>query len=260
MNYFIEGLQGSGKSTLLGKLSEIKADCKVFKEGDYSPIELAWCAYLTEQQYKMTAEKYPELRRKIEELTFIEDDRRIVCYTKIPATDSEFYKDFEQFEIYNGRVPYEEFKNIILARYHKWQGNNCFFECSLFQNIIEDMILFRQASDDEIIGFYKDVKKALEGREYRIMYLECENIKANLDVIRKERCDENGNELWFPMLCGFFNDSPYAVAHGSKDEEGILLHLDHRQKLELRICREVFSDNSVILRSKSYTDSDLIGS
>lgn len=260
MNHFIEGLQGSGKSTLLGKMSELHPDCIVIREGDYNPVELAWCAYMTEAQYSEMLEKYPELRSEIGNKTFSEDDRRVVCYTQIHTDNNKFYKELEQYEIYNGRVSYEDFKRIVLTRFNNWRGKDTIFECSLFQNIIEDMILFRQASDEEIIDFYKNIRKALDVKAMRIVYLKAENIKQSIDIIRKERSDGNGNELWFPMLCGFFNDSPYAKSKGVKDEEGILAHLAHRQELELRICREVFSDNSVILRSKSYTDSDLIGS
>ena len=43
VNYFVEGLQGSGKSTLVKRLSERLPDHKAFHEGDYSPVELAWC-------------------------------------------------------------------------------------------------------------------------------------------------------------------------------------------------------------------------
>ena len=50
MNYFIEGLQGSGKSTLVEKLSKKYPACTAFREGDYSPIELAWCAYVTKEK------------------------------------------------------------------------------------------------------------------------------------------------------------------------------------------------------------------
>ena len=42
-NYFIEGLQGAGKSTLVQKLSAHLPEHTVFREGDYSPVELAWC-------------------------------------------------------------------------------------------------------------------------------------------------------------------------------------------------------------------------
>ena len=56
MTYFIEGLQGSGKSTLVARLSERLPEHKVFREGDYSPVELAWCAYLTEEEYEKIGE------------------------------------------------------------------------------------------------------------------------------------------------------------------------------------------------------------
>ena len=55
MNYFVEGLQGSGKSTLVNRLSERHPDCLPIREGEYSPVELAWCAWLEESEYQDTA-------------------------------------------------------------------------------------------------------------------------------------------------------------------------------------------------------------
>ena len=46
-NFFIEGLQGAGKTTFVQRLSDELKDYTVFREGDYSPVELAWCAYVT---------------------------------------------------------------------------------------------------------------------------------------------------------------------------------------------------------------------
>ena len=154
MNYFIEGLQGSGKSTLVRKLSERHSDYTAIREGEYSPVELSWCAYMDETAYHGILEKYPDLRQSIEEKTFSEGDRKIVCYTKIKTANRGFYNDLEQYEIYNNRVSYDEFKSIVLSRYGAWNQDNMIFECSLFQNIVEDMILFRCASDDEIMEFY----------------------------------------------------------------------------------------------------------
>ena len=74
MNYFIEGIQGAGKSTLVGKLSEMKPDHKVFREGDYNPVELAWCAYVREEKYREILEKYASIRSEIEEKSHAEDD------------------------------------------------------------------------------------------------------------------------------------------------------------------------------------------
>ena len=63
MNYFVEGLQGSGKSTLIKKLSERYPAYTTFREGDYSPIELAWCARVTKDKYAEILEKYNNITR-----------------------------------------------------------------------------------------------------------------------------------------------------------------------------------------------------
>lgn len=258
MVYFVEGLQGSGKSTMVSKLAEICTGHEVFREGDYSPTELAWCAYVDEDVCRDILGKYPELSRRLAENIFSEGGKRIVCYTKIHTDNTEFYKELERFEIYNGRIPQEDFEKIVLGRYERWNGGNQIFECSLFQNIIEDMTLFRDLPDDEIIAFFRRVKSALAGKAFRIVYLETADIPASIGVIRKERSDAAGNELWFPMLMDFFNNSPYAAARGISGETALYEHLAHRQALELRICREVFPDETKILPSKQFGGEDMI--
>ena len=257
MNYFIEGLQGSGKSTLVRKLSELHSDYTAVREGEYSPVELSWCAYMDETAYHVILEKYPDLRQSIEEKTFSEGDRKIVCYTKIKTANRGFHKDLEQYEIYNNRVSYDDFKSIVLSRYRAWNQDNMIFECSLFQNIVEDMILFRCASDDEIMEFYQDIRNMLHGKNYHVIYLKTDDIRGNLEVIRKERSDDKGNEIWFPLMLGFFNDSPFAKKNGLMGEASLVNHFRHRQNLELRICEEVFANNYTVVLSKAYTDTNL---
>jgi len=257
MNWFVEGLQGSGKSTLTGKLSEKYSDHKVFREGDYNPVELAWCAYVTEAKYEEILDKYKELRQKIEEKSFKEGDRRVICYTQILTDVPGFHKDLEQYEIYNNRVSKEDFKRIIFERYRKWSGDKMILECSLFQNIVEDMILFQNASDQEILSFYEELGKVLADKELHIMYLESDNVAGNINVIRKERSDDQGNEMWFPLMLGYFNESPFAKANGVSGEDAMIEHFVHRQELELRICREIFPGRYTVLKSKNYADSEL---
>ena len=258
MNYFIEGLQGSGKSTLVRKLSDICPGYTAVREGEYSPVELSWCAYVDEEKYHRILEKYPGLGPRIRENTYPEGDRRIICYTKIVTEDRDFYRDLEQDEIYNGRVPFDAFRSIVLERYRKWDSDRMIFECSLFQNIVEDMILYRQARDEDILSFYKQIREELKGKEYRIVYLKASDIRGNLETIRKERSDEHGHELWFPMMLGFFNNCPYAESRCLKGEEDLIRHFIHRQALELRLCKEVFQDRSIILESKNYSEGDIL--
>ena len=258
MNYFVEGLQGSGKSTLVQKLSEMNPGYTAVREGEYSPTELSWCAYVDDAHYHRILEKYPDLRLLIEEKTCSEGCRKVICYTKILTENRDFYQDLEQYEIYNNRVPFDAFQSIVLERYRKWNSDRMIFECSLFQNIVEDMILFRQAGDEEILSFYRQIREALGRKEYRIVYLQAKDIRRNLETIRKERADEHGNELWFPMMLGFFNDSPYARSRGLKGEDDLIRHFIHRQDLELRLCKEVFPDRSIMIESKNYSEEDLL--
>ena len=258
MNYFIEGIQGAGKSTLVRCLSEQLKDFQVFHEGDYSPVELAWCAYLTEKQYGEMLKKYPSLEGDISAETVEEDGRKIVCYTRVITDIMGFHKDMEQYEIYNGRMDRQAFEKIILSRYAKWNGEGQIFECSLFQNIVESQILYYEMSDDEVLDFCVRVKQALGDQNYQILYLDVENVAENLQIIRKERVDEEGNEMWFPLMMRYVEESPYGVRHGLKGFEGLLVHLARRRKLELRLLQEVFAEHAVILQSKAYELKDLL--
>lgn len=247
MNYFVEGLQGSGKSTLVNRLARQYPGHDVFHEGDYSPVELAWCAYVTEDEYQSIIDKYIKISGLIEEKSHSENNHKIICYTQVITDVPGFHKDLEQYEIYNGRRSFDEFKKTVFSRYRQWHGKNMIFECSLFQNIIEDMILYRDASDREIMDFYRELGEVIRDREFRILYLETSDIAYNIGIIRRERSDDKGNEMWFPLILNYFDHSPYAVKRGISGEEELLKHFAHRQELELRICREVFPDRITVL-------------
>ena len=252
MNYFVEGLQGSGKSTLVKKLSEKHPECTPVMEGDYSPIELAWCARVSEAEYSRTLSRWGGLRDQIAAKSHKEGGYRIVCYTQVKTEDRDFYRQMENYEIYNGRTEFEQFRDIVLTRYRNWHGDNSIFECSLLQNAVEDMILFRDLPDDAILDYYREVNNALERRNFGIYYIESPDIEKNLDAVRKERVDEDGNEAWFNMLMGFFVNCPFSKKRSLKSPEDLIAHLHHRQELELRICRELFGDRLTVLRSKAY--------
>ena len=257
MNYFIEGLQGSGKSTLMKKLSAKYPDHRAVYEGDYSPVELAWCAWVSRDKFREILDKYQAIRQDIEAESHAEEDGMVICYTKVRTDIPGFYQDLEQYEIYNGRMDFEEWKGVILSRFGKWTGGRNIFECSLFQNIVEDMILFRNASDREIFDFYREIRSALREKDYRILYLKTDDIAASIDAVRKERTDEQGEEQWYRMLCGYFDASPFAVKHGVSGPGALLEHLKHRQELELKICAGLFPDRVAVLRSREYREDEI---
>lgn len=248
-NYFVEGLQGAGKTTFVRRLGERLSGYQVFHEGDYSPVELAWCAYVTEEEYRHMLNSYPSLRKEIMEKTVTEDDRRIICYTQILTDVAGFHKTLEKFEIYNGNLDKESFENVIFERFGKWRGEGQIFECSIFQNIIENQMLYLMMEEEEILDFYRRLKNVLGDKPYQIIYLDVEDIPGAIEVIRKERADENGNEVWFPLMIKYLEESPYGKKHGTMGLEGLLVHLERRKAIEHRLMEEVFKEKGIIVKS-----------
>lgn len=257
MNYFIEGLQGAGKSTFARQLSEKYPKLRVFREGDYSPVELAWCAYVTESQCEEILKKYPDIEDEIKAHTISENDHKIICYTQIRTYSSAFYKELERFEIYNGNLGTTEFEDVVLSRFKKWNGNNQIFECSIFQNIIENLMLYLELSDEEIMRFYANIADTLSEKSYKIIYLDMENIRSGIEMIKHERVDDNGNEVWFSAMIQYIENAPYSKSHRLNGLSGLVTHLERRRALERKIIGKYFNKNTVILHSKQYDFSSL---
>ena len=256
-NYFIEGLQGAGKTTLVQQLSDKLSGYKVFHEGDYSPVELAWCAYVTEDQYNGILMDYPSLDEEIKEKTVTEGEHKIICYTQIITDVPGFHRELEKYEIYNGNLTREAFESVVLGRFEKWNGEGQIFECSIFQNIIENQLLYLMMEEDEILDFYRRLHLVLTDKPYKIIYLDLEDIPKGIDVIRKERSDDKGNELWFTLMTRYVEESPYGKEHDLKGLEGLLTHLERRKALEHRIINEVFKEKANVVKAKSYVLSNL---
>ena len=248
---FIEGLQGAGKSTLVNSLSQKYPNYKVYREGDYSPVDLAWCAYVDSTIYQHILTKYEVLQDEIRKCVIEEDEFFVIPYTQILTDVPGFHKDLEQYEIYNGNLERKTFEEVILSRYRKWTGESEIFECAIFQNILENMMLYLQMNDEEIMAFYQRLYRAIYPKKIKIIYLDVENLQESVENIKKERSDENGVELWFPMMVKYVEESPYGKRNGLSGMVGLLSHLERRKALEHRIIKEVFFKETQILKSKS---------
>ncbi len=251
-NIFIEGIQGSGKSTLLNHISSVVPHLHVCREGDYSPIELAWCAWMTRQEYDQLLKKYKPLCDEIRKNTVQEQEHFVVTYTRIITDIPGFHKEAEKFEIYNGRKSLQDIKEIIFSRFENFTKTGYLFECSFFQNIIEDLILFHQLNDDEIVAFYQELYSKIDQKSFLLLYLYSGNLEENIKTIKKERCDNQGNEMWYPLMLEYLTQSPYGKKHGYHTFEDLITHFLRRQQLEMRIIREIIGENAVILPAKEW--------
>ena len=257
-NIFIEGIQGSGKSTLIQRLSERLPEYHRYAEGDISPVELAWCSYMTKAQYEDVLDKYPDIIEEIRRWTAVEGECYIVAYTRIITDYPGFHKYMEQFEIYNGRRSLAELKEIVLRRYEAFRGEGNLFECAFFQNVVEDMILFHLLTDDEIVEFYRELWEKVDKEKFLMLYLDNEDIAENVRIIREERCDQAGNQLWYQLMLEYLKSCPYAKAHSMENFEDMVAHFEHRRAVEKRIIAEVLEECAVILPAKKYDVEDVL--
>ncbi len=257
-NIFVEGIQGAGKSTLLNQLQKSMPEYKLYREGDLSPLELAWCSYMTSEQYEEVCIQYRDICADLGSHTVTEEDRKITAYTQILTDIPGFHKFMEQFEIYNGNIDFKQFKEVILKRYEKFNEIGNVFECSFFQNSIECMILYYQMSDDEIMDFYSEAFEILKSKKFRLLYIKAMDIESTIDTIKRERIDDLGNEIWFSLMLQYLEKSPYGKTHNLKESNGLVSHLKRRRDIELRIIDRIIGKEAIIIDSKSYDINEII--
>lgn len=115
------------------------------------------------------------------------------------------------------------FEQIILSRYEKWKGENGIFECVIVQNIIENMMLYLELDEEEILDFYRRLHNVLQGKE-----------------------------KWFELMVEYIEQSPYGKKHNYCGMEGLVAHLERRIRLEKRLIQEVFLEETEVMLSKRY--------
>ncbi len=256
MNIFVEGLQGTGKSTLLGRLRECFPDLPAYREGDVCPVELAWCAYLTEGRFADAKSAYPEFAQEMESLSVREGGYVILPYTRVKGNQA-FFADMERREIYNGRIPLEQFRATILRRYAAHHGSGL-FECALLQNIVETMLLYYCEDEERILDFYREIWACLKGKDAVVLYLDATDIVRNIDLARKERVDDAGKEVWFAMLMEFFRAAPLSKRNGWTTGADLATYMHMRQHVERRILQEIVGESAIILSEKQYRMDEVL--
>ena len=257
-NIFIEGIQGSGKTTLLQLLGQELPDYRVYREGDYSPVELAWCTHMTVSDYEAALAKFPDITEKIRKATHREDDCFVVTYTQVLAERRDFYEYMEQYEIYNGRRPLEEFLAILRKRYENFCGSGNVFECSFFQNTMEELLLYYEMTDREILEIYEELFALLKEKGFLMVYLLSEALEENILQIRKERSDENGVELWYPLMLRYLNDTPYGKKHPFEGGADMAAHFRRRMQTEQKVIEKVLGNQAIVIPAKKYQIEDLV--
>ena len=151
-----------------------------------------------------------------------------------------------------------ELEQLIFSRYQSFSETGYLFECAFLQNIIEDLILFHLLKDDEIVEFYRELYGRVNQDNFRLLYLYSDKLEDNIKVIKKERSDQSGNELWYQMMLEYLIHSPYGEKHGYSTFEDMITHFRHRQQLEMRIISEVIGDRAIVLPAKEWDLNEIL--
>lgn len=247
-----------GKSTLVNSIFVAIPEFRVCREGDYSPVDLAWCTWMTKEEYEAVLQCYRLIRDEIIKNTVQEQNHFVVSYTRILTDIPNFHKDLEKYEVYNGRKTLQELEQLIFSRYQSFSETGYLFECAFFQNIIEDLILFHLLKDDEIVEFYRELYGRVNQENFRLLYLYSDKLEENIKVIKKERSDQSGNELWYQMMLEYLIHSPYGEKYGCSTFEDMIAHFRHRQQLEMRIIREVIRERAMVLPAKEWDLNEIL--
>lgn len=254
MNIFIEGIPGSGKSTFLKKLEKENRSYKAYFEGDMSPVELAWCAYLSSEEYNNLLNKYSNYSEEIKNNTTVEKDgsdyKYIVSYTKFNPNTDEMFGDFERHEIYGGRLSVSEFLRIVRKRFLQYLGNKKLFECSILQNIVDELLLFSDFEEEEIIDFYEELVKNFKF-EYFVYYFEPDNVKSVIEKIANERVNESGEKIWLNSVIQYMKNTKYGKKNNFSTSDDLVKYYEKRIKLEKKILKKAFGKRYQILESEN---------
>lgn len=257
LNVFIEGIPGSGKSTLLSALQKNFPEYNFYYEGDISPIELAWCSYMTHEQYKKAIKEWPQLEIKIKENSKLEDSHYIVSYTRIHTDNHDFFRYMEQYELYGGRRNIKDFSNIVFERFRRFNGAGNVFECAFFQNIIEELMLFAEYDDSQIYDFYSKMITDIQN-DFFVIRLLSTDIENSIKQIKEERINEQGEEVWYHLMMNYLNQSPYGKSHNYKNFDDMIKHFYRRISIEKRISDELLYNRCIDVESKNYHLEDII--
>lgn len=106
--------------------------------------------------------------------------------------------------------------------------------------------------------FYRELFCIIDKEQFLLLYLYSDMLEENIKIIKKKRCDNQGNEVWYQMMMEYLIHSPYGEKHGYGTFEDMIAHFKHRQQLEMRIIKEILGDRSIVLFAKDWKIDEIM--
>lgn len=262
----VEGIPGAGKTTTARKIKEkLLAEGKnviLYEEGMSHPADMAWNAYLSEEEYNSflskcllvweTSEKTvskEELKNIIERQVRREENHVILAYTKLGFPEECYWRlvgEVAAKEICDGRRSLEEFTEIHLKRWKRFAENALLddavyiFECAFLQNHIFELLGVYEKSDEEILIHLTNLLNTVKCLNPRIVYIEPNDVEKVIMKAAGERKSPNESmKDWIDQIVDWISNNNYGKRHGLTGKEGVFSFCRERLRIDKVMIRDL---------------------
>lgn len=255
----VEGIPGAGKTTTARKLRDQLIsqgkDVILYEEGMLHPADMAWHAYLTEEEYETFVSdclkmyessdrsiSEEELMKRIEKQVRREDDHIILAYTRIDFPDHAYWKLTDVLasrEIFDGRCSLDEFTAIHLKRWTRFKeealksDQTYIFECAFLQNHIFELLAIHEKNSDEIYAHLRRLLNTVKELNPSMVYVEPSSVKDAIDHVADERrSPDDPDQDWIRQIALWVSRSPYGRNRGLVGIEGVYAFCEDRLSMD----------------------------
>ena len=272
----VEGIPGAGKTTtarrIKEKLIEQGENAILYEEGVSHPADMAWNAYLKEDEYdefinkcskmwensKRTVSK-DELINRIERQARREDNHVILAYTRIDFPEECYWSligDIASKEIGDGRKSLDEFRDIHLKRWRRFAEEALLndtiyiFECAFLQNHIFELLGVYEKSDEEIYEYLSDLLEAVKALNPSIVYIEPTDVKDVIIKAANERKSPDGlRPDWIDEIANWVSSMNYGISHNLSGIEGVFSFCSERLRIDKLMLEKLSVPVTIIKRN-----------
>lgn len=220
-----EGIHGSGKSAcawnLYSNLKERGMSAKVYFELEY------------------ISEKYAKYTERIMSNIKQYGDYYCIFYT-IFSDVPELVDELKLYKAYEGRLDANDFIQLVKNRIRHFvdialmNEHTYIFESVMFQQILNELILFSDCTDDNIVGSVLLIEKVLQPLNPTIFYLKPDDLKGQIDKVAAERVSDN-YELypdWIDWMVEYVKNSKYGKKYSVKNQVDLMAYFLKRAEME----------------------------